>query len=219
MKSLASLFFSAALIVALCHSVKAEPSPSPEPVPSATPSPEATPAPEPTPSPEPVPSPTPVPEPEPQPQPAMSDPQIAQLVLTANTAEIFASRTARTGTRNRVILSFARHMISEHTGERKQAVLLFRAQNIVPEDSDASRDFKKKAAELVLSLRRLRNAGFDRSYIASQVELHTKVLESFDKVLIPSAQNAELKAFLEKARSMWASHLELAQKIQAKQRR
>ena len=36
-----------------------------------------------------------------------------------------------------------------------------------------------------------------------------------DKTLIPSAQNAELKALIEKVRPAFVAHLELAKKVQS----
>jgi len=43
------------------------------------------------------------------------------------------------------------------------------------------------------------------------------VLDAIDKTLIPNAQNAELKATLEKVRPAIAAHLDMAKKIQSSQ--
>lgn len=199
----AKIFFSMILVVALCPVVKAEPVPTPTPEPTPIPSPE----------PQPQPEPQPEPEPEPQPQPAVSDAQIGQIVLTANTAEVVTAGTAKARAENKEVIRFARLMIRDHGRMKKEAIRLLKAQNISPEDSEFNNDLKKKVTEMVLALRRLRNADFDRAYIESQIQLHQQLLDSIDQILMPSAQNSELKAYLEKGRPVIAHHLELAQKI------
>jgi len=42
------------------------------------------------------------------------------------------------------------------------------------------------------------------------------VLSALDKTLIPSAQNAELKALLVKVRPAFVAHLDMAKELQAK---
>jgi putative membrane protein len=47
------------------------------------------------------------------------------------------------------------------------------------------------------------------------VAYHQNALDALDKTLIPSAQNAELKALLEKTRPVVAAHLDRAKKVQS----
>jgi putative membrane protein len=49
----------------------------------------------------------------------------------------------------------------------------------------------------------------------AQVDEHQKVLATLDDKLIPQAQNADLKSLLEKVRAKVASHLKMAQDVQA----
>ena len=58
-------------------------------------------------------------------------------------------------------------------------------------------------------------AAFDKAYIAQEVTYHEAVLAAVDKTLIPSAQNAELKALLVKVRPAFVAHLEHAKQVQA----
>jgi putative membrane protein len=48
-----------------------------------------------------------------------------------------------------------------------------------------------------------------------EVAYHQSVLDAVDNTLIPSAQNAELKALLVKTRPAFVAHLEHAKKLQA----
>ena len=56
---------------------------------------------------------------------------------------------------------------------------------------------------------------FDKAYIAHEVVYHQAVLDAMDKTLIPSAQNAELKALLVKVRPAFVAHLDHAKHLQA----
>ena len=58
---------------------------------------------------------------------------------------------------------------------------------------------------------------FDKAYIDNEVAYHQTVLDAIDKTLIPNAQNADLKALLEKVRPAIQAHLDMAKKIQSTQ--
>ena len=55
---------------------------------------------------------------------------------------------------------------------------------------------------------------FDRAYVDNEVAYHQQVLDAIDKVLIPNAQNGELKGLLTKTRPVIAEHLAHAKQIQ-----
>ena len=55
----------------------------------------------------------------------------------------------------------------------------------------------------------------DKAYVNHEVEYHQTVLDAVDKTLIPSAQNADLKALLVKVRPTFAAHLDHAKQLQS----
>jgi putative membrane protein len=63
-------------------------------------------------------------------------------------------------------------------------------------------------------LKTLSGAAFDKAYIDHEIAYHAAVLSALDKTLIPSAQNAELKALLVKVRPAFVAHLDMAKQIQ-----
>ncbi|MBA3855175.1 MAG: hypothetical protein C0503_12235, partial [Gemmatimonas sp.] len=67
-----------------------------------------------------------------------------------------------------------------------------------------------------LTLRDFEGAAFDSAYAANEVTYHTTVLGAIDNALIPSAQNAELKALLVAVRPAVAAHLDHARELAAK---
>jgi putative membrane protein len=84
---------------------------------------------------------------------------------------------------------------------------------VKPEDSDTSRSLKSAAKQTEGKLKGLKGAAFDRAYADNEVAYHQQVLDAIDKVLIPNAQNAELKALLEKVRPAIAAHLDHAKML------
>ena len=82
---------------------------------------------------------------------------------------------------------------------------------VTPEDNDTSKSLKAGGDKNVAALKALKGAAFDKAYVDHEVAYHQQVLDAVDKTLIPSAQNAELKALLVKVRPAFVAHLEHAQ--------
>jgi CheY-like chemotaxis protein len=74
---------------------------------------------------------------------------------------------------------------------------------------------KKGADENMANLKKLKGGQFDKAYIDHEVTYHEQVLDAIDKVLVPSAQNAELKGLIEKVRPAFQAHLDHAKHVQA----
>jgi putative membrane protein len=144
-----------------------------------------------------------------------TDPQIASIVVTANTVDIDAGKVAKGKTKNAEVKKFAEQMMTDHAAVNKSAVDLVTKLKVTPEDNDTSRALKKGGEDNIASLKKLKGKEFDKTYIDHEVAYHKQVLEAIDKTLIPSAQNAELKALLVKVRPAIAAHLEHAEHIQS----
>ena len=144
-----------------------------------------------------------------------SDPQIAHIVVTANQIDIDAGKLAKSRSKNKEVKAFAQQMIADHTAVNKQAAALAKKLGVKPEDSDTSKSLKQGAAENVANLKKLKDGQFDKAYIDHEVAYHEQVLGAIDKVLIPSAQNAELKGLIEKVRPAIQTHLDHAKHVQA----
>ncbi len=145
-----------------------------------------------------------------------SDPQIAGIVVTANQIDIDAGKIAKSRSKNKEIQAFADLMIADHTAVNKQAVALVTKLGVKPEDSDTSKSLKDGAKKNTANLQKLSGAAFDKAYIDHEVAYHQAVLDAVDKVLIPSAQNDELKALLVKVRPAFVAHMEHAKMVQSK---
>jgi putative membrane protein len=144
-----------------------------------------------------------------------SDPQIAGIVVAANQIDIDAGKIAKSRSKNKEVQEFAQRMITDHGAVNKQASALVKKLNVKPEESDTSRGLKSAAKSAEGKLKALKGAEFDKAYVDNEVAYHQQVLDAIDKVLIPSAKNAELKSLIEKVRPAIAAHLDHAKMLQS----
>jgi putative membrane protein len=143
-----------------------------------------------------------------------NDAQIAAIVVTANQVDIDAGKLAAATTANAEVKKFADLMVSDHTSVNKSAVDLVTKLHVTPEANATADGLKKEGDANVAHLHTLHGAAFDSAYVAREVAYHQQVLDAVDKVLIPSASNAELKALLVKVRPAFVAHLEHAKELQ-----
>jgi putative membrane protein len=142
-----------------------------------------------------------------------NDAQIAAIVVTANQVDIDAGKLAAATTTNPKVKKFADLMVSDHTNVNKSAVDLVTKLGVTPEDNATAQSLKKGGDDNIAHLHTLHGAAFDRAYVAREVAYHEQVLDAVDKVLVPSATNAELKALLVKVRPAFVAHLEHARML------
>ncbi|HEX6750352.1 MAG TPA: DUF4142 domain-containing protein [Longimicrobium sp.] len=144
----------------------------------------------------------------------VSDAQIAAIVVSANATDSAAGELAREKGQNPKVKEFAQRMVTDHGGVNQQAVALAGRLNLTPEENNTSRQLAAGGQQTRQRLNELAPTAFDRAYIDSEVEYHETVLQAIDSTLIPSAQNAELKALLEQVRPAVAAHLQMAKDLQ-----
>jgi putative membrane protein len=144
-----------------------------------------------------------------------TDPQIAAIVVTANQVDIDAGKLALKKSHTKDVRDFAQRMITDHTGVNKSAVALVTRLKVTPEDNPTSQSLKAGGEDNLRTLKTLNGAAFDKAYVDHEVAYHEQVLDAVDKVLIPNASNAELKALLVQVRPAFVAHLEHAKRIQA----
>jgi putative membrane protein len=144
-----------------------------------------------------------------------TDPQIAAIVVTANQVDIDAGKLALTKAHAQDVKSFAQLMITDHSGVNKAATELVTRLHVTPEANPTSQSLQKGGDDNLAALRKLSGSAFDRAYVDHEVAYHQAVLDAMDSTLIPSAQNAELKALLVKVRPAFVAHLDHAKHLQS----
>jgi putative membrane protein len=145
--------------------------------------------------------------------PAITDPQIAHIVVTANSIDSAMGELAKTKARSAAVKSFAQTMVTDHGAVNRQAVALAQRLKVTPEANDVSRQLQQGADEARTGLESKNGAAFDRAYMEREVQYHQAVLDALDQTLIPGSQNPELKALLQGARPAFAAHLERAKQV------
>jgi putative membrane protein len=145
---------------------------------------------------------------------SINDAQIASIVVTANQVDIDAGKLAASQSTNADVKKFAELMVTDHTGVNKAAVDLATKLKVTPQDNPTSQSLKADGDKHLARLKTLSGAAFDKAYVDREVAYHQQVLDAVDKVLIPNAGNAELKALLVKVRPAFVAHLEHAKHLQ-----
>jgi putative membrane protein len=145
----------------------------------------------------------------------ITDAQIAHIVVTANQVDIDAGNLAKGAAANADVKKFAELMVTDHTAVNKSAVDLVTKLKVTPQDNPTSQALKDGGLKNVAALKALKGAAFDKAYVDHEVAYHQQVLDAVDKVLIPGAKNAELKALLVKVRPAFVAHLDHARHLQS----
>ena len=146
--------------------------------------------------------------------PAVSDAQIAAIVVAANQVDIDAGKLAESKATNAKVKAFARQMVTDHSGVNKAATALVTKLGVTPEPNETSRSLTAGGEQNRSSLQGKTGKDFDKAYIDNEVAYHQAVLDALDKTLIPNAQNAELKNMLVTTRPAFEAHLKMAKDIQ-----
>jgi len=144
-----------------------------------------------------------------------TDPQIAAIVVAANQVDITAGKLAERKAQAGEVKAFARRMVTDHTGVNQAAIGLAHKLHLTPQSNPTSESLQQGGEENLATLRHLSGKAFDKAYIDHEVAYHQSVLDAMDKVLIPDAQNPELKALLVKVRPAFVDHLQHAKQIQS----
>ena len=147
--------------------------------------------------------------------PALKDANIAALLDEANTADSSAGKIASTKGTSADVKAFGVMMMNDHHALRKAGQDLVAKLGVTPM-APANDSLPAKAAMVADSLNAMpKGAAWDKWYIDHEVTMHQEVLGLIDAAL-GSAQAAELRDLLTKARPNVEAHLKRAQDIQSK---
>jgi putative membrane protein len=142
-----------------------------------------------------------------------TDPQIAHIAYTADLLDIEAGKQALDKSQNKDVRAFAQQMVGDHTAVNEQALALVKKLNVKPEDNATSQSLTKQAEATRKKLAGLDGAAFDKAYVDNEVAYHKTVNNALRSTLIPDAQNAELKALLEKGLTVFEGHQKHAEQL------
>lgn len=147
--------------------------------------------------------------------PALTDANIVALLDGANVADSSAGSVAAAKGTSAEIKSFGRDMMRDHHALRAAGQALAKKLNVTPEIPAGDKGAAAAAAWRDSLNAMPRGADWDKAYINQEVTYHEAVLATAQAGLA-AAQNAELKALIEKAAPNVQAHLEHAKQLQSK---
>lgn len=143
--------------------------------------------------------------------PKPTDPQIAHIAYTAGVIDITAAKQALEKSKSKEVRAFAQDMLRDHEAVNKQALDLVKKLKVTPADNDTSKALSKQAADKQAELAKLSGAAYDKAYLANEVAYHKAVNGALETLLIPSAENAELKSLLQAGLKVFQGHQQHAE--------
>lgn len=144
---------------------------------------------------------------------ALSDQDIASIVMTANTLDSTSGAMARGKASSTAVRQFGERMVREHGQLNQRVKALARRLNLTAVENEQVREMRNDAQGETHDLADKTGASFDRAYIDHEIDDHEHVIDALDKKLIPAADNADLRTLLTQARADVQSHLDQARTI------
>lgn len=144
-----------------------------------------------------------------------TDPQIAHIAYSAGVIDVEAAKLALSKTKNADVKAFAESMQKDHAAVNDMALALVKKLNVTPEDNATSQALTKAAEEKRAELGKLDGAAFDKAYVDNEVAYHKQVNGALETLLIPAAQNGELKGLLETGLKLFQGHQQHAEHVAA----
>jgi putative membrane protein len=145
----------------------------------------------------------------------LTDPQIAHIAYTAGVIDVAAGKQALSKAHDKEVRAFADNMVRDHEAVNQLALDLVKKLNVTPEDNDTSKALSKQAADKSAELGKLSGAAFDKAYVANEIAYHKAVNAALETLLIPSANNGELKGLLQTGLKIFQGHEQHAEHIAA----
>ena len=146
--------------------------------------------------------------------PKLTDPEIASVAVVANQIDISYADIAKEKSKDKEVLNFANTMATDHAAIIAKASALVKKLNVTPKDNALSQKLLKGSDETKKQLRGKSGKDFDKAYIDNEVAYHKAVISTVKDVLIPQAQNKELKDLLQSVLPALQAHLSHAEMVQ-----
>jgi putative membrane protein len=149
-----------------------------------------------------------------QDNPKLSDAEVAHVAVVANQIDIAYADIAKEKSKEADILKFAETMKNDHNAVINQASALVKKLSVTPKENSVSQKLLADAEQTKKALRLKSGKAFNKAYIDNEVAYHQAVIGAVEGLLIPEAENAELKALLQNVVPALKTHLEHAQMVQ-----
>src|SRR5688572_6737033 len=145
--------------------------------------------------------------------PDLDDPTIVAIFDAANTADIETGELAARQGNSKQVRDFGAMLVRDHKMVRQQGRDLAKKLGVTPTPpaDDAS---AKAHADAMSTLRSQQGADFDRAFLEHEVKFHQDVIDAVETTLLPSIQNADVRALVVKVAPAFRAHMMAAQKLE-----
>jgi putative membrane protein len=134
-----------------------------------------------------------------------------------NTAEIQTSELAAKQAQSPAVKKIAGMLVTHHQKNRTELETLAQQKGVDLVPASGGNTARDTAG--VLALRSLQGADFDTAYVAGQLEAHRSNLDAIRNQMLPAAQDADVRRFLEKTQTAMEKHLANLEEIQGQLQR
>lgn len=145
----------------------------------------------------------------------LTDANIVYILDQANIADSARGALAETKGTSADVKSFGKLMVGEHHALRAEGQALAKKLNVTPQAPSGDQSEAQAKQEMDSLTAMAKGPAWDKAYIGYEVTYHQQVIDVATKALA-AAQNAQLKALIQKAAPVLKHHLERAQAIQKK---
>jgi len=146
---------------------------------------------------------------------SINDANIAAIVSVAGGLDIAYGKIAMSKAKDKQVKEFAERMVTDHSAVQKAAGALLGKLGVTPEENETSKGLAANGVKVKERLNKLKGKEFDKYYIDNEVSYHELVVNATENLLIPNAQNADLKSTLVSVLPLFQKHLEHARQVQA----
>lgn len=146
--------------------------------------------------------------------PKLTDPEIASVAVTANQIDVDYAAIAQRKSKDAAILNFAKTMKTDHLAVIGMATKLVQKLHVTPKTNAVTKSLLDGEKKTKATLNSKSGKAFNKAYIDNEVAYHEAVINAVENVLIPQAQNAELKGLLTNVLPALKTHLEHAKMVQ-----
>jgi putative membrane protein len=146
------------------------------------------------------------------PEPTLDDATIVAIFDAANTADIETGQLAVERGNSKDVRDFGAMLVRDHKMVRQQGRDLAARLGVTP-TPPADEASARAHADAMSALRSKQGADFDRAFLEHEVKFHQDVIDAVETTLLPSIQNADVKALVVKVAPAFRAHMMGAQKL------
>ncbi|HEX5575017.1 MAG TPA: DUF4142 domain-containing protein [Gemmatimonadales bacterium] len=131
----------------------------------------------------------------------------------AITSEIQLANVAARKASSPKVKQIARKLAADHARNREELRALAQKLNVTLTSAQAGSVSATDSAALPVDLRAMSGRKFDLAFLDHEIQDHQSVIERLQTQVIPSVQNADIKAYLQKTLKEMQNHLSLLKHV------